>query len=519
MNLPEWTQGLQFRLTVGVATLLTLMLLVVSASAAYSTRAAIDAHEEELELFTEERTRRLIQDVYSTDNDMMHVQYSLQQVGRMFQMRLAIVNEDGFVVADSHQAPITAEGKYDKEGKRFSDFSSFRISPLLLDEATVGKLLISPKGIEDIPAWILNKDMHGTEIRPSRPFRLSIDATPSAEQIAGLNSFRDSPVFEILDEALGDLAVEPQLSALEESFQRSLLIAGIAGGIAGILIVALFTRSMLSPIHKLSAAATELGKGEFDHRVDEDRKDELGQLASTFNAMATQLQDAETNRRRLTADIAHELRTPLTNIRGYLEAIKDGIVDPDDEAIKTLHKETIHLTALVDDLRLLAIADAGALHLDLETDRLDTYVEAAVDPFRPRALEQGVSLEYEDDDSDPLVDFDHTRMSQIIGNLIENALTHTDAGGTVSVRIESSPDHRTVQLVVSDDGCGIAEEDAQKIFDQFFKADVSRARSAGGGLGLTIVKRLVEAHNGEISVESVLGEGSTFTVVLPATDR
>ncbi len=522
LKLPDWAHSLQFRLTLGFGTMLALTLMIVSGWAAFSTRSAINAYERDLEHFREERTRELVQDVYRADNDMSHVQYSLQQVGKIFSMRLAVVNEAGFVVADSHETPITSKGTYDTEKRRFRDFPFFRTSPLELGESSKSKLVYLPKNLhkddlDDLPAMIWNKEASQTEIRPSHPFQLSLDATPSTELIESFDTFQSSPVFDIIDEALGDLAIEPQLSALEVSFQKSLLIAGIAGGIAGILIVALFTRSMLSPVNKLSTATTKLGMGEFEHRVDEDRKDELGQLAGTFNAMATQLQEAETNRRRLTADIAHELRTPLTNIRGYLEAIKDGIVEPDEEAIKTLHNETIHLTRLVDDLRLLAIADAGTLRLDLETDRLDAYIETAVEPFRPRALEQGVDLEFEHDGSETLVDFDHTRMSQIVGNLIENALTHTDAGGTVRVRVESAPHDNTVRLMVSDDGCGISEADAEKIFDQFFKADASRARSSGGGLGLTIVKRLVEAHNGEISVESVPDEGSTFSVVLPVT--
>ncbi len=144
------------------------------------------------------------------------------------------------------------------------------------------------------------------------------------------------------------------------------MIAGLGAGIAGLLIVTLFTREALSPIRSLTGAARRLGGGDLSYRVPSNRRDEVGELATTFNEMATTLERAEAHRRNMTADIAHELRTPLTNIRGYIEAIQDGVLEPDASTIETLHQQTVHLSRLVEDLRVLSIADAGALRLDLE---------------------------------------------------------------------------------------------------------------------------------------------------------
>jgi signal transduction histidine kinase len=294
------------------------------------------------------------------------------------------------------------------------------------------------------------------------------------------------------------------------------VFAGAASGLAGLLLVTAFTRQALVPVRGLTAAARRLGKGDLNYRAPETRRDELGVLARTFKEMAGGLETAETQRRKMTADIAHELRTPLTNIQGYLEAIRDGVVSADEQTVETLYQQTVHLSRLVEDLRILSIADAGALRLELAPDSLPSLVSETVSTFQPRAAERGVSLEVSSQPDVAPVAIDRTRMRQVIANLVENALTYTPTGGRVSVDVSKGPAD-AVTMTVSDTGQGIPPAELPKIFEQFYRVDHSRARSTGGaGLGLTIVKRLVEAHGGAIAVESDLGRGARFTVTLPA---
>jgi signal transduction histidine kinase len=231
--------------------------------------------------------------------------------------------------------------------------------------------------------------------------------------------------------------------------------------------------------------------------------------------MASDLELAVVQRRQLTADVAHELRTPLTNIQGYLEAIKDGVVEPDEETIGTLHTQTIHLSNLIEDLRILAIADAGALGLNKSHGSPVSVIENSVAHFNQRAKERSINLSVTNYGIETVIDFDETRIRQIISNLVENALTHTPNNGQIEVEISGGDDG--IKILVSDSGIGISEADQPRVFDQFYRADQSRNRATGGaGLGLTIVKRLVDAHGGSISVSSEYGEGTTFKILIPA---
>jgi two-component system sensor histidine kinase BaeS len=217
----------------------------------------------------------------------------------------------------------------------------------------------------------------------------------------------------------------------------------------------------------------------------------------------------------MTADIAHELRTPLTNIQGYLEAILDGLVEPDTKTISDLHEQTVHLSRLVDDLRLLSVAEAGALRLEVSPDSLESVIRDSAKTFEPRAIELGIELCISAEKQLPPVDLDRTRMRQVAVNLIENALHHTPPGGRVSIDLANDASGG-VRMTISDTGRGIKPEELPRIFDQFYRVDASRSRATGGaGLGLTIVKRLVEAHNGAISVVSTPGKGTCFIITLP----
>jgi signal transduction histidine kinase len=238
--------------------------------------------------------------------------------------------------------------------------------------------------------------------------------------------------------------------------------------------------------------------------------------------MADALECAEQLRRTMVSDVAHELRTPLTNMRGYLEAISDGVISPTPATISSLHEEALLLNRLVDDLQDLALADAGQLRLWRCPTDLGLLAEQAVAVFRPRMDLKGVVCALRVAPGLPLADLDAERVGQVLRNLLNNALMYTPAGGvvTVEVRERGGGAIPALEVSVEDTGVGIAPDDLPLVFERFYRADRSRNRSTGGaGLGLTIVRRLVEAHGGDVTVNSTLGVGSRFTFTIPTARR
>ena len=289
----------------------------------------------------------------------------------------------------------------------------------------------------------------------------------------------------------------------------------VAGG-GGLLLVTMMSSKALAPVRTLTGAARRLGGGDLSQRVSVRGEDEVGQLARTFNSMAEGMERAETQRRGLVADVAHELRSPLSNIQGTIEAMRDGLMDRGDTSLDMLHEQTLHLSHLVDDLGLLAQAEAGDLSLDIRPDSVADAASRSVEAFRARAEEKGVALTLGESKDVPLAMMDRQRVQQVIGNLLDNAIRHTCEGGSVNVDfgVEGS---EFVSVAVEDNGVGIAEDELPLIFDRLHRVDPSRSRQTGGaGLGLTIAKRLVEAQGGTISADSEIGRGTRFVVGLPA---
>lgn len=310
---------------------------------------------------------------------------------------------------------------------------------------------------------------------------------------------------------------EPSVSVLTTALNRSLLWTGLAAGAAGILLISLLSRRMLAPVRELSSAARLLGQGDTSQRVSPKGGDEVAELGRAFNSMASDLERAEQQRKMLMADIAHELRTPLSNVQGYLEAIKDGLLEPDGRTIDTVHEQVLQLGRLVEDLRLLALAEAGDLPLHRQPGSLVDVLQRTMDGVKPRADAMGVQLFLEAPDDLPPVEMDSMRIAQVVGNLLENAISYTPQGGKVTVTVALSASNLAM-VSVSDTGIGIPDEDLPSIFDRFYRVDPSRTRATGAaGLGLTIAKGLVEAHGGAIYAESTPGEGSRFTFELPLT--
>jgi signal transduction histidine kinase len=267
------------------------------------------------------------------------------------------------------------------------------------------------------------------------------------------------------------------------------------------------------PLIHLTRATHRIGQGNLTERVPEAQHPEVRDLIRAFNVMAASLGEADASRRRMTSDVAHELRTSLTNIRGYVEAAQDGVAPLDDALIDSIHEDTLVLQGLVDDLQQLSVAEAGALQLDRRPTDLDELARSVTAAHQARAAAVGLDLTAELR-AGVVADIDPRRIRQVLTNLLDNAIRHTDRGGSVTVSTGLTPD--AAEIAVSDDGCGIEADELPLIFERFHRGTRGDDRASGSaGLGLAIARQLVRAHGGRIGVRSAVGHGSTFIVRLP----
>ena len=310
-------------------------------------------------------------------------------------------------------------------------------------------------------------------------------------------------------------ALDIEQTQFLERVRAALWIAALAAAAVALIIGGLLFRSVVTPLHRLTLASQTIAEGDLSIRAPIQGQDEVAQLAAAFNRMTDSLTQAESARRNQIADISHELRTPLTVLRGTLEAMLDGIYPTDRDNLLATQAQVHTLTRLVEDLRLLALADAG--QLSLYTDSLDIVIllRETVANHQLQAQERDVRLTLETPPSPKLVLADRDRLIQVLGNLLSNALRYVPAGGLIAVQVKEQ--RQKVIVTIADDGPGIAAEDLPHLFDRFWRGDRARRQATGGsGLGLTIARQLIEAHGGHLWAQSVEGEGSTFAFALPA---
>lgn len=282
------------------------------------------------------------------------------------------------------------------------------------------------------------------------------------------------------------------------------------------LVSLLLSRSIVAPLRHMTSVSQHIADGHYEERVQIANHDELGQLANTFNRMAENLEQIELMRRQLIADVSHELRTPLTAIQGSMEGLLDGVLPADPETYQQIHQEAGRLARLVDDLQELSRVEAGAFPLDKKPARVDELILTTIKRLTPQAGRKNITLDADLPADLPLVSLDEARITQVLTNLISNAIQYTPEGG--SVRIISRQSKDEIQVNVIDTGIGVPPEHVANLFTRFYRVDKSRSRQAGGGsgIGLTIARHLVESHDGRIWVESPgIGQGSTFSFTLP----
>lgn len=303
--------------------------------------------------------------------------------------------------------------------------------------------------------------------------------------------------------------------AFNDAIRNALLAAGVIAVVTAIVVSLAVSAAIAGPVTRLVAAARRIARGHYAERVPEEGEGELGELASSFNAMTGSLEATEQRRLQLVGDVAHELRTPLSTLDGYLEGLEDGVVAPTGETWRLLRGETARLTRLVDDLQELWRAEARQLPLRIEEIDAGTVVREVIEQFKPQVTARRIDLE-SDLAAGLTVRADRDRLAQIVANYLSNAIRYSPDGAPVQVQARRVEDQ--VEIVVVDRGPGLTVEQRRQVFERFYRVDPSRSRALGGsGIGLAIARALASAMDGRVGVESAgPGTGSTFSVALPA---
>ncbi len=353
-----------------------------------------------------------------------------------------------------------------------------------------------------------------------------------------LQSKKRNPIFKVIPTSLGGLVVEvnypklvsiqaisatdskedqllvdPPISNIVNQVVKSIAIIGILSIITSIGLIWIISRKTLSPISNIVNISKDLSKGDFTQRIDQSVSGELNEIVTAFNYMASELQKLDEQRKIMMEDIAHELRTPMTNLKGYIEGWSDGIIKPDNETLKILDYQVNTLSKIIDDLSTLSLAESGMLNLNISEFDLSHKISEIINNFKLRSKSKNIKI-FNNIDSNITINYDSQRFTQIVTNILNNSiLAIDDDGGSIS--FNTSIRKNVLILEIKDNGMGIPKEELPYIFDRFYRADKSRNRQSGGsGLGLSIVKYLIESHNGNIEINSELSKGTEVLITI-----
>jgi signal transduction histidine kinase len=457
--------SLQFRLLMAFTLVIVVAIGIVSLFAAYTLGSEVRQYEQQVDQTRVFRAERLLIRHYLDRGSWSNIQPLIEQLSTLYGRRVVLTNNSGTVVADSENELI---------GKQYQpSYSGKSLTP-----PKVGESPLLPKA--------------GETTSPPRTFEVVI----------------------------GTLYILPSgtdptsTTSLIKAINRFLILGGLLAIIGAAVATVFLSRRFLKPVRELTVAAKQLGHGDLTHRVQFNDKGEIGDLGRTFNSMADSLERDEVLRRNMVADVAHELRTPVSHIRGQLEAIEDGLIQPDAKTFSSIYEESLLLSRLIDDLQELSLAEAGKLSLYRQATDVTQLVQKTADAIKTAAATKGIILTTDLSSELPLCDIDSHRIEQVVRNLLDNALAHTPQGGAITISANNLD--KFVEINVIDTGEGIPPEDLPNVFERFYRVDKSRTRATGGsGLGLTIAKRLVEVHGGKIGVESEAGKGSRFFFTIP----
>ncbi|NQS92278.1 MAG: HAMP domain-containing histidine kinase [Chloroflexi bacterium] len=336
------------------------------------------------------------------------------------------------------------------------------------------------------------------------------------------NELRDSAKLEYGGKFIGYLIAAPSSQLRnnpQQSFlntvQQGLMISSLVTLLIALTLGGFLIQSFTRPIRKLANATEAVASGDLGYQVDIHTKDELGKLADSFNRMSADLEKSDQARKQMTADIAHDLRTPLTIMQGYTEALNEGKMSSSQEIYQVMHQQTKHLNYLIDDLKTLSLLDSEELTFQVQNIDPTIILNHIEVGFSPLVKEKKIQLSVNKDQDLPRVKLDPDRLTQVLGNLINNAIQVLPPGGKIELTAKS--DAKNLILQVADNGPGISENDLPLIFNRSFRTDKSRASNQGSsGLGLSITKKLVESQGGLITVQSKVGSGTTFQIKFPS---
>ncbi len=318
------------------------------------------------------------------------------------------------------------------------------------------------------------------------------------------------------------LANSPDRNLMEDEFLRrlngSIFLSAIGTIIFALFIGILLSRSITRPIRELTKATHAMADGNLNQKVNVRSRDEIGELAASFNKMSSDLSHSFNLRKQMTADIAHELRTPLSLIIGHAEGVHDGVLEPSHENFEIIREEAERLEKLVNDLRTLSLADAGELSVDFQPVDINGLMSDVYAHYISLFNQHRITLNLKLAPDILTANLDPSRFAQVINNILDNARRYTPEGG--SVEMETTRVENKIRISIQDNGEGVSPEEAAHLFDRFYRADESRTRDDGGsGLGLAIAKSIIEMHHGKIWAESEKGKGLRMVIELPATDN
>lgn len=400
-----------------------------------------------------------------------------------------------------HRVVALLEGGYDRN-------AGWRRDPLATDLAWALQLGVEVRLLDSAGRLVIDTEQAASSWTPLMRKRVLDSTGYDPRALKGTSVpyplyLRGDEIGQLEARMLDRVKEDYFVSSSERVLLVSVTILGLVSIIAGIIA----SRRVTRPILELVAASGDIAGGDLSRRVRIYGDDEIGRLSESFNRMAQGLEAQEKLRRTLLSNAAHELRTPLAIISGELEGMLDGVLPTDRSALQSLHDEARRLTAILDGVDELSLAEAGALNLHKETFILKPYLAAIVGRFERTFADKNAVLLLECPD-DLRVNADPDRLSQIIINLVSNSLKAVASGGRVV--LVASCENSRVHLQITDNGCGIPEEDLPHIFERFYKG-----KSGGLGLGLAIVQELVTAHGGTLSVRSSVGSGTSFSVIIP----
>ena len=300
-----------------------------------------------------------------------------------------------------------------------------------------------------------------------------------------------------------------------ERTNLTLFYGALIGAVLALILGILISRTLTRPIRELTRATHAISEGDLSQQVQVRTNDELGELAQAFNKMSAELSRSVNARKQMTADIAHELRTPLSLILGHAEAVHDGVLPPTVENFEIIREEATRLEHLVNDLRTLSLADAGELTINPQFIEPERLINEVASLYQYETQRKNISLDVDVDSPLPTIEVDPGRMTQVLTNILDNATRHTPEGGQITLSAKQVNDK--VELAVQDSGPGVPPETLDRIFERFYRTDSSRQREGdgGSGLGLAIAKSIVQAHGGQLSAESEVGQGLKIIISLP----